>query len=492
MKTPFLGAILFYIVVLWFFGWVASRRSKGSEGYLVADRRFSTALVSALVAGTWVGGVAVVGMAQGAFLHGFSACWFMVGMWVAMCLTAAFLPKIITGRKTYSILDVVIQHYDRRTANVAGIFQLIFSVWVVTMNIVGGGAILSFILKETITLSLGMILTTLVFSLYLVLGGVVAAAYTNLIHLITIFLGIITGGLFLLVDTGGMAVLRTTVPSFYFKPFGDLGPWMVFSWLLVNLTLCVLAQPVINAGASAKSLSHGRLGILIGTLLAIPVPLIAALCGVIAKCRYPEVASIKALPVLLGNLPSLIALFFLLGMWAPLMSAGSSFLMGATTIVIRGYFIRILPQLSDRRILVASRITTLVLAGMALFLSFSVVEILRSVTEIAVLLTSVVILVAMAGILKNPSKKGGFLSLIVSFCFLILSISTGWDKKVHPFWMVFPATLLIMLVSTWIEQKLRKNPYLTQTGHSQISTTMRYTHLRAEDTKEALESLRRK
>ena len=29
-------------------------------------------------------------------------------------------------------------------------------------------------------------------------------------------------------------------------------------------------------------------------------------------------------------------------------------------------------------------------------------------------------------------------------------------------------------------------------GHSQISTTMRYTHLRAEDTKEALESLGRK
>lgn len=462
MKTPFLGAILLYIVLLWIFGWVASRRSKGSDGYLVADRRFSTPLVSALVAGTWVGGVAVFGMAQGAFLHGFSACWFMVGMWVAMCLTAAFLPKIITGRKTYSILDVVVQYYDRRTANVAGIFQLIFTVWVVTVNIVGGGAILSFILKETITSSQGMILTALVFSLYLVLGGVVAAAYTNLIHLITICLGIITGGIFLLVDTGGMAVLRTSLPSLYFKPFGDLGPWMALSWFLVNLTLGVLAQPVINAGASAKSLSHGRLGILIGNLVAIPVPLIAALCGVIAKYRYPEVASINALPILLGNLPSLIALFFLLGMWAPLMSAGSSFLMGGTTIVIRGYLVEILPELSDKRILIASRITTVVLAGVALFLGFFVIEILRSVTEIAVLLTSVVILVAMAGILKNPSKKGGFFSLIVSFCFLIVFISTGWDKKVHPFWVVFPATLLIMLVSTWVEQKSKKNRHSMQ------------------------------
>ncbi len=454
MKTLFLGAIFFYIVLLWFFGWVASRRSKGSEGYLVADRRFSTPFVSALVAGTWVGGVSVIGMAQGAFIHGFSALWFQVGVWVAMCFTAAYLPKILRGGKTYSILDVVAQNYEKRTANLAGFFQLIFSIWVVTMNIVGGGAILSFILKETITLSQGMVLTAVVFSLYLFLGGVVATAYTNLIHLVTIFVGIIVGGLFLLKEMGGIAQLQTSLPAFYFQPLGDMGPWMAFSWVLVNFSLGVLAQPIINAGASAKSLSHGRLGILIGNLLAIPVPVIAALCGIMAKYRYPEIASIKALPILLGNLPTALAVIFLLGMWAPLMSAGSPFLMGATTIVIRGYLVKVLPDLSDKKVLVASRITTLVLAAVALFLGFFVIEILRSVTEIAVLLTSVLILVVLGGLLKNPSKSGAFLSLIVSVCLLILSLSTGWNKKVHPFWMVVPAVLVIMFVSTWMGKKL--------------------------------------
>jgi SSS family solute:Na+ symporter len=369
-----------------------------------------------------------------------------------MCFTAVFLPRIIRARKTYSILDVVAHSYDQRVASLAGLFQLIFSIWAITMQIVGGGAILSFILKDTLSPTQGMILTALVFSLYIVLGGMVATAYTNFVHLATIFLGILTGGIYLLQDAGGWAALRASLPSFYFAPFGDLGFWTLLSWFLVNLTIGVLAQPVINTAASAKDLRHGRLGILLGNLLAVPVPLMAALCGIVARYRYPEIPSIKALPMLLGNLPAFLSILFLLGMWAPLMSSGSPFLMGATTIVVRGYVVKSFPHLSDSRLLVASRIATLSITALALALGFLVVEILRSITEVAVLLTCVVILVLMGGLLKNPSKRGGILSLIVSLGLLALFLFTGWSKKIHPFWAVSLATLVIMGVSTWVER----------------------------------------
>jgi|MudIll2142460700_1097286.scaffolds.fasta_scaffold17865_2 SSS family solute:Na+ symporter len=456
MKSLFLGAIFFYILLLWAIGWVASKRSKGSESYLVADRRFSTSFVSALIAGTWIGGVSVVGMAQGAFLHGISAISFQLGIWVAMCFTAAFLPKIILGKKTYSILDVVTRYYDHRTANLAGLFQLVFSIWVVTMQIVGGGAILSFILKDTITFAQGMLLTALVFCFYVLLGGVIATAYTNLVHLVAIFLGIMAGGIYLLTEAGGIAAMKDSLPAFYFEPLGDLGLFTVLSWFFVNLTLGVLAQPVINAAVSAKDLHHGRLGILIGNLLAIPVPLLAALCGILARVRYPEVASVRALPALLNDLPPFLAFLFLLGMWAPLMSSGSPFLMGAATIAIRGYVVKWFPHLKDKGLLMASRIATLSITGIALLLGFFVVEILRNVTEIAVLLSSVVILVLLGGLFKNSSKLGGFLSLLISMALLALFIATGWAKRIHPFWVVTPATVIIIGFFTWIEGRKKK------------------------------------
>ena len=458
MKTLLLGAILLYVLLLWAVGWFASRRSRSSEDYLVASRTFSTPFVSALVAGTWIGGVSVVGMAQGAFLHGVSAIWFQTGIWIAMCFTAAFLPNIIRGKKTYSILDVVAHVYDERTAKLAGVFQLFFSIWCVTMQIVGGGAILSFILKDTLTFTEGMALTALVFCLYNVLGGVVATAYTNLVHLFTIFLGVLAGGIYLLKQGGGVAILQGGLPSYYFEPMGDLGGATVLSWVLVNLTLGVLAQPIINAGASARDPHHGRRGILIGNLLAVPIPVVAAFCGILARYRYPDIASVKALPVLLNDLPPFLAFLFLLGIWAPLMSSGSPFLMGATTIVIRGYLVKWVSHLSDRQILMASRGVTLAIGAIAFLLGSFVVEILRGITEIAVLLTSVVILVALGGLLKQPSRQGGLLALLVSLGLLLLFLATGWAKKVHPFWPILLATVLIVGVSTWLERKKPASP----------------------------------
>jgi hypothetical protein len=58
----------------------------------------------------------------------------------------------------------------------------------------------------------------------------------------------------------------------------------------------------------------------------------------------------------------------------------------------------------------------------------------------------------MGGLLKNPSKRGGVFSLIVSLGLLALFLFTGWSKKIHPFWAVSLATVIIMGVSTWLER----------------------------------------
>jgi len=81
----------------------------------------------------------------------------------------AFLPKIILGKKTYSISrrsGLGITTIERLTLR--GLFQLVFSIlggW--TMQIVGGGAhsLLHFLKGHEITFAQGMLLTALVFLL---------------------------------------------------------------------------------------------------------------------------------------------------------------------------------------------------------------------------------------------------------------------------------------------------------------------------------------
>lgn len=441
MTGGFLVSILAYICLLWATGLYVTRKSTSTDAYLIASRGLSMPFVSVLTAGTWIGGVSIVGMAQGAYIHGISALWFQAGIWIAMCGTALLLNKIMEGKKTYSILDVVGNLYDAKTARLAGIMQLVFSIWVVTMQIVGGGAILSVILKGQISFKTGMALTAVVFVLYNMAGGFTATAYTNLVHICAIFIGMIGGGLYILFNTD--AIHHMTTQAHYFQPFGDLGIPQALSWAYINFTLGVLAQPVINTASSAKSLREGRNGILIGNLIAIPVVIVAALCGIAAKHLFPDIPSLSALPALLGVLPPYLAIPFLISMWAPLMSSGSPFLMGATTLTVKGYIAPLLKVKADKNLLLISRFTTLVIGIVSLLLGFFVKEILREVTWIAVLLSAIVYIVFIGWIGKRISSTYAFASLLGTVIIVLFSFVFGFYRYVHPVW---PVTLYVFLV----------------------------------------------
>ena len=441
MKGVYLLAIAGYICLLWFTSIYVTRKSRSSEAYLVASRGLSVPFVSVLIAGTWIGGVSVVGMAQGAFIHGISALWFQAGIWIAMTITALILPRIMRGRKTYSILDVVGNLYDAKTARLAGVLQLLFSIWAVTMQIVGGGAILSVILGDRISFREGMLLTAVVFTLYNVVGGLVATAYTNLIHICTIFLGIFLGGLYVLLDTGALS--RIPDHAFYLTPFGDLGATQALSWAYINLTLGVLAQPVINTASSAKTLAEGKKGIILGNLIAIPVVVMAALCGIAAKQIFPSIPSLAALPQLLSVMPPAIGVFFLLGMWAPLMSSGSPFLMGATTLAVKGYVAPALKITDDRKLLLVSRISTLAIGALSLLLGLFVKEILREITWLAVFLSAIVYIVSAGWMSRKVPSGAAFISLLGTIVIVACSFIFGFYKVIHPIW---PVTVYVVLV----------------------------------------------
>ncbi|MEN6617448.1 MAG: hypothetical protein ABFD12_12900 [Syntrophorhabdus sp.] len=445
MSSLYLLAIGIYICILWLTGIFVTRRSRSADAYLVASRGLSVPFIAVLIAGTWIGGVSIVGMAQGSFIHGVSALWFQAGIWIAMFVTSFLLPRVLAGKTTYSILDVVGGLYDKKTTRLAGILQLIFSIWIVTMQIVGGGAIMSVLTKGTVSYNGGMIITALVFTLYNAMGGFVATAYTNLIHICAIVFGIFLGGFYVIFSTGALPAMATG--GHYYTVFGDLGVSQALSWACINFTLGVLAQPVINTAAAAKTQGDGKKGIIIGNLIAIPVVVMAALCGIVAKYRFPEMNSLAALPSLIAIVPPFVAVFFLISMWAPLMSSGSPFLMGATTLAVRGYLIPLFRMEDDRNILFVSRLTTLAIGAISLFMGFFVREILREVTWLAVFLSAIVYIVFAGWFVRGIQSIYAFCALLGTIVIMALAFITGMHKVIHPLWPVTAYVAIVMLIA---------------------------------------------
>ncbi|MCX8022882.1 MAG: hypothetical protein N2745_08940 [Syntrophorhabdaceae bacterium] len=450
MKLLFLLSLVGYIFLLWLTSYSIAKRARSSEAYLVASRNLPIPLVSVLIAGTWMGGVAIVGMAQGAYLHGISALWFQIGIWLAMIASSLLLEKILRNGETFSILDVVAGLYDRRTARIAGVMQLIFLVWCVTMQIAGGGAVLSYVFREQITFNQAMALTALVFVLYNTIGGFVATAYTNLIHVAAIIIGLFSGGLYVFFNS---RILGNLPPyDHYFTPFGDLGALQALSWCFINFTLGILAQPVITTASSARSIRDGKIGILAGNFISIPVVMLAALCGIMAKALFPQIPSLSALPSLLSLVPPYIGVFFLISMWAPLLSCGSPFLMGATALVVKGFIAPLIKSGGDRRLLYLSKMTTFMLGLISLLLGFFVKEILREVTWIGVLLSATVYIVFF-GWVKKIEGIYPTVSLIGSSFLLFFFFLTGLHKVLHPVWPVTVFVLGVMALGLLSKRK---------------------------------------
>jgi len=190
------------------------------------------------------------------------------GIWIAMVRDGFLLPRVLAVRRRTRSSTSLAGLYDRKTTR-----------WQVSSSLpspsdsdhadrgrrchpVGpheGGH----------SYNGGMVLTTVVFTLYNVMGGFVATAYTNLIHICAIVFGIFLGGFYVIFSTGGLQAMAGA--GHYYTAFGDLGVSQALSWAFINFTLGVLAQPVINTASSAKTLREGKKGIVIGNIIAIPV-----------------------------------------------------------------------------------------------------------------------------------------------------------------------------------------------------------------------------
>jgi len=249
------------------------------------------------------------------------------------------------------------------------------------------------------------------------------------------------GGIYVIVNTGALTTMAST--GHYFQPFGDLGMAEALSWAYINFTLALLAQPVINTASSAVGVRQGKIGIITGNLLAVPVVAMAALCGIVSRSVFPGLSSLSALPALLQIVPVSIGILFLIAMWAPVMSAGSPYLMAATTIAVKGYVGPLLGVASDRKLLVASRLTTVGIGLVSLLLGFFVREILREITWLAVLLSAIAYIVFFGWLVKRIPSVWAFTALAGTVVILFFLFVFGFYKVMHPVW---PVTIYVFAV----------------------------------------------
>jgi len=161
-------------------------RATTLEAFVVGDRLRGRTMVPTVVS-TFYGASAILGGASLVYQMGLSALWFIVPFYLGI-LVAVFLLGRVVHSDTYTLPDFLGGFYGERFAVSAGL--LLVSLCLVPEEIIAGGKILSS--YTSVSAPMGMVITTFVVALPVVIGGMKADVSTDVVQFVLMGLMLVT------------------------------------------------------------------------------------------------------------------------------------------------------------------------------------------------------------------------------------------------------------------------------------------------------------
>lgn len=362
-----------------------------SSSFLLAGNSLPTILVAAMVAGTAIGGTGTIGIAESAYTKGLSAVWYNIA-WTIGILAFAFLmcTKLRrTGVSTTS--QIFIRLFNRFDGMVSSIIQVAVAFGINALQAIAGGAILTALLPQYFNMTIGVLVSAVVFTAISLFGGYMGATLTNVVNVVMIYLGVIVGFIGALEGYGGWESITVSLPQGdqWFSMVQGIGPVIIIGWVVSMVVQSPPNQGLIQATAAGQSEKAAKRGMIIAALLIIPIGFLCAFIGIIAAAKLPNLQSASlALPALMSGINPWVAGLTLAGLWAADVSTATSCMMGLANVATKDIIVRkIRPNMDDRTQLLVSKAIILIFGLLGAVAALNIRSILGFMMQLIVVYT---------------------------------------------------------------------------------------------------------
>ena len=414
--------LILYIVALFAISWYAKKRSEGNnENFALAGRRLSAPLICVTIIGLAVGGASTIGVSEHAFRVGLSAGWYTIAWALGAIVMGLFMAKKYREQNITTITELIERHHTKG-AVILGVFcQIVIQLVIISLQYIAGGSILHAILPDIFDFHTGMIVSAITFIGITFIGGMWSASLSNVLNIILIYIGILAATIIQFKKIGSMdhlaAALPANVPWFSF--IDGVGPVTITSWVVTLITVNLSLQSILQISLGAKDAATGFVW---GGILMLPVGVLAAFLGLVAKAMYPDAQAALALPQVIVGLQPVLAGVTLAALWAADVSTACNLLLSAGTLFSSDIYKRFVnPQCDQARQLLMTRACIIISGILTLGLAMSVSSILGTIM-IGLSLTaafSVIVIVALF-FPQYASKAAGFWTLLAGLVLLVL------------------------------------------------------------------------
>jgi SSS family solute:Na+ symporter/sodium/proline symporter len=379
----YLITILVYLSILFIIGLRLVKRLKKKEDFLVAGRTLTAPILVGTLLATWIGSGDIFSVSDLSYSHGFSSLIGSSGGWLGIIIVF-FIAGRVRRFGQFTVPDILEARYNKWARIFATITTIIAYVTIVSYQFRGGGRVLNIITEGKIDVKMGIIIVAIFVITYTLLAGMISVAYLDIFNGILMIVGISIALPFLINQVGGMEFIAANVTPRKHAFLGNMSWLQAMGYFVPTFLLALGNGNMYQRFFSAKDEREARksvIGWVIGViLLGVTLQSLAVVGSSYFKgLEKTEAANIIILVAHKG-VPVVIGCVLMAAIVAIIISTANSFLLVPATNVVRDIYQRFInPDLSDKKMILYSRLTVIVLG----FIAYSLISFFPRILEAA-------------------------------------------------------------------------------------------------------------
>ncbi len=448
---------LAYVVIMTTLGVYMKKYSKTTDQFMTGGKNFGPFVIGALMMSEFIAISATTGTAQTAYTVGISASWSLLTLLLAFVLFALFLARKFRERGEYTISGAISKTYGNNARLLTSVIMM-YALFVINISTYASGAAMVGVLLNVPKIT-AVIIVGLVSVIYVTTGGMSAVAYTNVVHVIVKYLGVIIAATVGLAAVGGFSQLPVHLKPEMFS-WTNIGWPTIIAWTIANLGTIFSTQYVIQAISSTSNTNKAIKASICAGLLVVPIALLIALVGLCSKVLFPAIPSAQAFPILIRLMNPLAGGLVVAGLVAAVFSTASAVALAGAALLMNDFYIPFINKnATDTEALRFSRISTIMMGLLPIPFAIFVPQILNTLFFARGLRTSIsAVVVLMFYAPHFSSGRGATIGMLIAAI-----VTTVWYLANNPFkidsiYIAAATPLIIMGLDHLYRQYFRERP----------------------------------
>ncbi|CAL8124478.1 unnamed protein product [Orchesella dallaii] len=351
-----LSILIFYIVILAVGIWAGRKGSKdgSEEEFMLAGRNIGVVVGIFTMTATWVGGGYINGTAEVIYTTGLVWCQAPFGYSLSLVIGGIFFAKKLRKQGYVTMLDPLQDSFGERMGGLLFLPALCGEVFWAAGILAALGATLSVIIE--LDRNTSVIFSACIAVFYTLFGGLYSVAYTDVIQLVCIIVGLCLCILFALTNDA-VGSLTDAIKDPNIDWFGQLrqeeyGQWIDYALLLIfgGIPWQIYFQRVLSSRTASGAQILSFVAAAGCFLMAIPPVIIGAIAKVTdwSKTEYGIIHGMDpasrgetnmVLPLVMHYLtPEIVSFFGLVAVSAAIISSADSCILSASSMFARNVY----------------------------------------------------------------------------------------------------------------------------------------------------------